>query len=194
VAQEVLHSAVALAKKYHVNLKHAQHIQKLAVRLFDELLLDQQFEHRNRLLLQVAALLHETGAYVSNRAMHKHSYYIISNSEIFGLTRKEITLVAHVARYHRRSRPKRSHIDYTALSRESRIVVNRLAAILRVADALDASRTGQIEIKDCLIDDSGLIIPVESTADLTLERKELALKSDMLEDIYGLTVRIEQTM
>ena len=87
-------------------------------------------------LLHVAALLHEIGGYVSNRSHHKHSYYLIANSEIFGLNREETVLAALVARYHRRSGPKSSHAEYMSLPRESRVLVNKLAAILRVADAL----------------------------------------------------------
>ena len=82
------------------------------------------------------ALLHEVGGFVSSRAHHKHSEYLIANSEIFGLNRGEIDLVAQIARYHRRSVPQASHPVYMALPRESRVVVNKLAAMLRVADAL----------------------------------------------------------
>ena len=73
-------------------------------------------------------------------AHHKHSYYLIANSEIFGLNRDEIEMVAQIARYHRRSGPKPSHLEYMSLPRESRVVVNKLAAILRVADALARGR------------------------------------------------------
>ena len=86
-------------------------------------------------------LLHEAGGYVSNRSHHKHSYYLIANSEIFGLNREETMLAAHVAHYHRRSGPKPSHPEYMSLPRESRVTVSKLAAILRVADALSRPRT-----------------------------------------------------
>ena len=81
-------------------------------------------------------LLHEVGGFVSSRAHHKHSEYLIANAEIFGLNRSEIVLVSLVARYHRRSVPRSSHPSYMALPRESRVVVNKLAALLRVADAM----------------------------------------------------------
>ena len=72
--------------------------------------------------------LHEIGGFVSSRAHHKHSEYLIANSEIFGLNRNEIVVVSQIARYHRRSVPRSSHPSYMALTRESRIVVNKLAA------------------------------------------------------------------
>ena len=67
----------------------------------------------------MAGLLHEVGGFVSSRSHHKHSCYLIANSEIFGLNRDEIAMVAQVARYHRRSGPKPSHAEYVALPRES---------------------------------------------------------------------------
>lgn len=190
-AKEVLDSAMAVAEKYHVDIKHAIHIRQLAIQLYDQMLPEQQSDRRHRLLLEVAALLHEVGAYVSSRARHKHTYYIVSNTEIFGLTRMEVTMVAHIARYHRRSRPKRSHIDYLSLPRERRVIVNRLAALLRVADALDASRSGQIRELECRVDDDGLVIFSPAGADLVLEQRDLKSKGDMFEDVFGLTIRLE---
>ncbi len=102
----VIHSAMAIAQKYHVDLDHAQTVADVALRLFDEIRPDHGMSPRHRLLLHVAALLHEVGGYVSNRSHHKHSYYLIANSEIFGLNREETVLAAHIARYHRRSGPK----------------------------------------------------------------------------------------
>ena len=84
----------------------SEKVADLAVRLFDQLQADHGLGARHRLLLRVAGLLHEVGSVVSSRAHHKHSYYLIANAEIFGLGPGEISIVAHVARYHRRSVPK----------------------------------------------------------------------------------------
>ncbi len=97
----VIHSATAIAEKYRVDLNHARSVAETAVRLFDFLQADHGLGARYRLLVRVAGLLHEVGQFVSNRAHHKHSEYLISNSEIFGLNRGEIALVAQIARYHR---------------------------------------------------------------------------------------------
>ena len=102
----VIHSATAIAEKYHVDLDHAANVAEVAVRLFDVLQADHGLSTRHRLLLRVAALLHEVGGFVSSRSHHKHSDYLIANSEIFGLNRDEIALVAQIARYHRRSVPR----------------------------------------------------------------------------------------
>jgi exopolyphosphatase/guanosine-5'-triphosphate,3'-diphosphate pyrophosphatase len=80
-----------------------------------------------------------------------------------------------------------------ALPRESRRVVNKLAAILRVADALDASRIQHVKDFDFKLDDEGLVIAVPTTADLSLEEHTLAMKGDLFEDIYGLPIRLERS-
>jgi len=143
------------------------------------------------MLLETAAILHEVGIFVSSRAHHKHTYYIIANSEIFGFDPRELELVAHIARYHRRSRPKSSHTEYSRLSREQRMIINKLAALLRVADALDINRTQDITDFACSIRNDELIITSSGRSDLTMERRALARKGDLFEEIFGLKILLE---
>jgi len=189
----VIHSAVSIAEKFRVDRDHAETVADLAVRLFDELRSEHGLGARQRLLLRVAGLLHEIGSAVSTRAHHKHSYYLISNSEIFGLNREEIEIVAHVARYHRRSVPKPSHTAYMALPRTSRVTVNKLAALLRMADALARGHVhagGELRFER---DGDELIVLAPGGANLMLEERAIAVKGDLFEDIYGIKVRLEET-
>ncbi len=191
ILEGVIHSAVAVAEKYRTDLDHARVVADVAVRLFDLLKADHGLGARPRLLLRVAALLHEVGGFVSSLSHHKHSYYLIANSEIFGLNRNEIQIVAHVARYHRRSPPKPAHSEYMALARESRVVVSKLAALLRVADALcrgHLHRADQLRLER---QGDELIVAIPEVPHLALEQRALAAKSDMLEDVYGLRIRLE---
>ncbi len=82
--------------------------------------------------------------YVSLRAHHKHSQYLLASSQIFGLTDDETAIVANIARYHRRGLPQPSHLPYVALDRQARLIVNKLGAILRVANALDAEHLQKV--------------------------------------------------
>lgn len=188
---EVIQSVHAIGQKYCTDAAHAEHTRMLAARLFDQLAAEHRLGMRHRLLLEVAALLHEIGAFVSSRARHKHSCYLIMNSEILGLTQDELIMVANVARYHRRSRPEPSHSEYMSMPRERRMIVSKLAAILRVADALDVSRTQQIRDFRCHIGKNGLTLFLEGGPDLIMERRSLAEKADMFADIYGLDVHVE---
>ena len=131
----MLASAEALGQRYRFDREHGRHVAMLAARLFDELRDEHGLGERDRLLLQVAALLHDIGIYVSLRAHHKHSQYILAASQIFGLSDDETAIVANIARYHRARPAAGSHLPYIALDRSDRLVVNKLAAILRVANA-----------------------------------------------------------
>jgi len=188
---QLLNSARAVAAKYHVDLHHADHVCNLAVRLYDELKKQRWLNIENKILLQAAAILHEVGIFINSRAHHKHSYYIIANAEAFGFDPRELEIIAHIARYHRRSRPKTSHVEYTRLSRKEKMIINKLAAILRVADALDANRTQDIKDFTCRIENDELIITPSCRGDLTLERRALEMKGDLFEEVYVLKARLE---
>jgi len=136
----------------------------------------------------VAALLHEVGLFVNQRSYHKHSMYLIRNSEFFGLGAKNLQLAALVARYHRRASPQPQHEGYEGLERKDRVTVAKLAAILRVAKALDVSRQGRIaEFKPQLLANR-LILTVDNVSDLSLENLELHLTGAMFEDTFGMPV------
>lgn len=192
LAEGIIHSAIAIGEKYRIDLDHARNVADLSVALFDELQREHGLNSRYRLLLRVAGLLHEIGGFVSNRSHHKHSYYLIRNTEIFGLKRDEIEIVAHIARYHRRSGPKPSHIEYVALPRDVRVVVNKLAALLRVADALARGHIRQIDDVKFELRGDELLLRVHGAADFMLEQRAIALKGDLFEDIYGIGIRFEE--
>ena len=192
LVEGVIRSATTMVEKYRVDVAHAQNVAELAVRLFDELQTEHGLSWRHRLLLRVAALLHEVGSFVSNAAHHKHSYYLIANSEIYGLNRDDIEMVAHVARYHRRSGPKPSHLEYIALTRESRVAVSKLAALLRVADALARGRGRPLPKLRFERRGDEFLVLAPGAADMILERRALAAKGDLFEDIYGMRLRLEE--
>jgi len=191
LAESIVQSALSLAHKYQVDIRHAEMVAELSVRLFDELQADHGLGSRYRILLRVAAILHEIGGFVSNRAHHKHTYYLIANSEVFGLSREERRIVAQVARYHRRSTPKPVHTDYMILPRQTRIAINKLAALLRVADALARGHVEQA--RDLQMQRLGdeLVIYVAGGGDLFLEQRAIDAKGNLFEEIYGMRIRLE---
>lgn len=184
-SRQVLASARALGEKYTYDAKHARNIANLALRLYDELKAEHGLDARDRLLLEIAALLHDIGLFVNIRAHHKHSQYLISVSEIFGMSRDDLLVVSNIARYHRRGLPQRSHIPYMALDREAKIVVNKLASILRLANALDADH--QQKVTNVRVRDEGgvMAFEVEGVGDLTMERLALLARSDFFQDAFG---------
>lgn len=190
-AREVSQSAMATAEKYKVNLHHAKRVASCAVQLFDQLQAEHGMGYRYRILLEAAALLHEIGTFVSTRAYHKHTYYLAANSEIYGLTRTEVAIVANVARYHRRSVPKPSHAEYISLSQENRIAVNKLAALLRLAKALDVSDIRNADQVTCSVTGNVLTLRVPGMSETSLAKRSLEVRSDFMEDVYGLKIEFK---
>ena len=189
-SEQILHSARKLARKYHVALPRAEHIASLATTLFEQLGEEHGLSARWKTILNAAALLHETGLYVSTRSYHKHSMYIINNSKIFGLSPFDIRLVSLVARYHRQAHPKPSHEGYSSLDRDNRIAVSKVAAILRLAVCLDHSRSQRIRSLQCEIVDKRLILQLQGVGDVSLEQLELKQKGQLFDDVFGLRVML----
>lgn len=186
--QQIVRSALALGAKYAFDEPHARHVAKLASQLFEQLQREHKLEARHEVVLHVAALLHEVGAFVSNRSLHKHSMYLIRNSEVFGLGKRNLLLVALVARYHRRASPQPVHEGYAALARDERVAVAKLAALLRVAIALDESRSQRIHDFSCTVEGSRLVIAIPRAEDLSLEQLAIQQNAWLFEEVFGLRV------
>jgi len=182
---QVLASAEALGHRYRFDRDHGQHVAVLATRLFDELRAEHGLGDRERLLLQVSALLHDVGIYVSLRAHHKHSQYILAASQIFGLSNEETAIVSNIARYHRRGLPQDTHVPFIALDRTDRLIVNKLGAILRLVNALDAEHAQKVRDVKLVRRGSNWILELEGDADLTMEQLAATARSDMFAEIYG---------
>ena len=190
---QIENAALELAKKYHVDLPHARHVADLSRKLFRSLQSEHRMDARCETLLITAALLHETGLFVGLSGYHKHSYYLIMNSELFGLNAVDHQLVAMIARYHRRAAPKPTHESFARLDRDSRVIVSRLAGILRVAVALDHTGSQRVRDIECTIEKNRLVVTVTNLAgDLSLERMELRQKANLLEDTFGLGVMLRE--
>jgi exopolyphosphatase/guanosine-5'-triphosphate,3'-diphosphate pyrophosphatase len=125
------------------------------------------------------------GIYVNLRGHHKHSQYLLSVSEIFGLSREDLAVVSNVARYHRRTTPQKSHLPYMALDRGARVLVNKLAAILRLANALDADHLQKIRDVRVVPEGELWAIEAEGAGDLTMERLVALARADLLTEVFG---------
>jgi exopolyphosphatase/guanosine-5'-triphosphate,3'-diphosphate pyrophosphatase len=191
--RQVVHSAVEIGRKYGYDERHAFHVSDISKRLFDALRREHRLSSRFETILTVASLLHDIGLFVSNRSHHKHSMYLILNSDLFGLGARDLLLAALVARYHRRAVPRPTHEEYTRLDRESRVAVLKLAAILRVADALDSGHVQRVQPLDISAKTGELAICVDQTGPLMLEKYALELKGHMFEQVYGLKLALRET-
>ena len=182
---EVIQAGMEIGKRYKTDRKHAEHVAAFAQQLFRELRHLHALDSKYELLLRVAAILHEAGMFISPREHHKHSMYIILNTEVFGLSTADRELVALLARYHRRYNPEPSHPHFADLSRDERMIVFKLAAILRIADALDRSHSQRIRSIHLRPDGNLLHIVTPGVEDTTVEQIAINSKCDLFREIYG---------
>ncbi|HTP58341.1 MAG TPA: HD domain-containing protein, partial [Spirochaetia bacterium] len=183
-----LDDAVSLGRKYSFDEAHSVHVARLAEQLFDQLTQIHGLAVRDRLLLVAAAILHDIGDFVSLKGHHKHSLYLISRAELSGLSAREMFLVGNIARYHRKSAPSIHHAEFALLSAADRERVRRLAAILRVADALDKEHREKIRRVQVRNRDGRVEILAGTDGDLVLERWALEKKSDLFRRVFGVEV------
>ena len=186
--RQVIRSAIELGRRYDFDEAHATHIAKLASQLFDALADRHRMDERAGVILQVAALLHEVGRFVATSSYHKHSMYLIANSEVFGFSPTDAQLAGLVARYHRRATPKPTHAGYGTLDRDGRAAVMKMAALLRIARALDVANDQRVRRVTCQVDGKRLVIEAAGVRDLSAERLDLASASGLFEQTFGLSV------
>ncbi|MCR5164618.1 MAG: hypothetical protein K6C40_11425 [Thermoguttaceae bacterium] len=186
--QDVLDAARSLAEKYRVDLSSANQTEKLAIRIFNEMKMEHALPQRAGLLLRVAAILQYSGCFVNNRSFHKHSFYLINNSEIFGLRDSETEMTAYIARYSFRAGPKPSHQAFMSLSRETRVAIAKLAAILRVADALNHGKPVDPDTLQFTREGNDLYIILPPDDTLLLKIRSLSSQGRMFEDVFGMKV------
>lgn len=183
--RHVVRIAKETGEKYRYDARHAAQVSEVALALFDLLRNEHGCTDRHRLLLEVASLLHDIGVFVNARGHHKHALYLIRNTEFTGLSLSEVNLIALIARYHRKATPQISHPDYAALAHEDRLVVCKLAALLRVADALDRVHDQSLGKLCFEIEADEVICIPEHRVETSAEQVALGEKGDLLEQIYG---------
>ena len=184
-----------LAKKFRAD---GDRVAKFAVSLFDQ---TQGTLHKlgplSREYLWAAAMLHNSGHYISHSAHHKHSYYLIRNGGLLGFTETEIEVIANIARYHRKSLPKRRHEGYNNLpTKHDRHLVDQLGSILRVAVALDRGRSDTIaEITVDYDEDEDTLtlglVPIQPDNKCELEIWTTNYKKEWLEKVFNTAMKVQ---
>ena len=196
-------SVIDLMRACDDDPRHSEHVARLALELFDATASHHGLGTDVRSLLEAGALLANVGLVVSHSQHHKHAYYVIRNSDrLVGFTDAEIELVALIARYHRRSAPKPSHVEWSALDGDSQQAVRVAAGLLRVAIGLDRSHrqsVSGVRVTDLPVaeerPDGGLLIeaiPADAADDVALELYAARERTGLLADALGVGVWVER--
>jgi exopolyphosphatase/guanosine-5'-triphosphate,3'-diphosphate pyrophosphatase len=185
-----MHSVRDVGARYHFDRQHAEHVTAIALELFDQLTEPLHLNPAHRRLLESAAMLHDIGYYIAYDRHHRHSFHLIMHSGLQGFTRREIAMIAAVARYHTKALPKRSHESWAAVESADRATVRKLAAILRIADGLDRGRGARVTRVEATDNGSVTRLRVFGTADLHAELYGVNKKKDLFEETFGRLIEI----
>jgi exopolyphosphatase / guanosine-5'-triphosphate,3'-diphosphate pyrophosphatase len=175
------------AKRYGVALGHARFTASHAVLLFRQLRAMHQLDANYSRLLEAACYLLDVGHYVSDTSHHKHSHYLVANSDFPGFTDQERRVIALLCRYHRKSMPAPRHKEWTEMSVEDRRAIELLAPFVRIAEALDRSRDQHVRLARCEVrgDEVQLTLEVNEGKDCALEQWALERTARDFRAVYG---------
>lgn len=185
-------SAENLARRYNSFGKHEVNVAKYSLKIYDKMKKIHGLDLRERLYLQIAATLHDIGKFINLKEHYENSYNIIRNSDIFGLTQVETEIIASIARYHSNITPTMEHYSYNRLRPNQRVLIGKLTAILRIADALDRGHEQKFDDIDVNIKDKKLIISFKTYKDTVMEEWAFKNKSEFFEDVYGMKAYINK--
>ncbi len=189
---DLVSSALKLGRRYFFDESHALKVTELSLSIFDQLSQLHRLGQKERKLLHVASILHDIGQFISYEKHHKHSLYIISQSELPYLTSYEMLLAANIARYHRRSEPKQVHQEYAKLTPNDQLLVSMLASFLRIADSLDSEHLQRIESVKARIENQNLVLGLKSISVHPMEMVKLTKKAEFFKKLFDMNVKVEE--
>ncbi len=179
--EDILSTAKNISKRYKANQSHISKLRELVVNIFDATKKINGLSERERLLLEIAAMLHDCGKYISITASPQCSYDIIMATEIIGLSHKEREMVANVVKY-----------NTIELENTDDLTIVKMVAILRAANALDRSHKQKFKDYKMDLKDNMFVITVKTNEDITLERGLFKEKAEFFEEVFGVTPVLKQ--
>ncbi|MBR1906841.1 MAG: HD domain-containing protein [Saccharofermentans sp.] len=181
----LISAARHIAKRYRSDKKHVEFVEKTALKMFDELRDVSGLGERDRLLLQVAVILHEIGKFVHARNHSDAAYSVIKYTNLMGLDHEELNMVALIVRLYPRSNPYDSYY-YSLLPPNQKVIVSKLTSILKIADACDAAHKEKARKVTCSITDNKFVTVCESPEDMSFELWAFENRGKMFEDVMGI--------
>jgi len=186
-------TVLSLAQKFRVDISHAEHISYISEKLFHGLKSLHKLGKDSLEILKAASLLHDCGFFISQDAHHKHSYYLIANAEMPGFAKDESDLIAQIARYHRKSMPKKTHSSFDLLSKEKQYQVWILGGILRIAEGIDRKQKSNVVDIDIFVEKSKIhfkLISKDKNNLLSTEIWSANSRKDMLSKVLNKKIEI----
>lgn len=189
--KDIISSVWYIAKKYGVDKYHSSQVAKLALEIFDQTRKLHKLGERERLYLQIAAILHTIGYFVNFSEHNILSSELIKKQNIMGLDNYELDIIANIVLYHKEEVPRQHHLYYQSLPYEKKITVSKLSAILKLADSLDISRGKKIEQLQISFTGDELSFKLNAKKSTLLEEWEFAQGSLFFEEVMGVQPQVK---
>ena len=189
---DILVTSKNIAKRYSSSKSHIQGTMNLCLNIFDSMKKVHGMGNRERLLIQIAALLHDCGKYISMGNVSECSYQIIMSTEIIGLSSLERKMIAYAVRYNTTAFVYYDEIQMlgAGIDRESYIKIAKMTAILRLANAMDRSHCQKVKGIKTVLKDRELQMVMDSSQDISLELGLLQDKVAFFEEVFGIRLVI----
>ncbi|MCC8097473.1 MAG: HD domain-containing protein, partial [Eubacterium sp.] len=178
-------AAWRIAERYQLDIEHTKEVERCALLFFDRLKKIHGLGKRERFLLSLTAILHNTGKFINHKAHYIHSYNIIRGLDITGINGEEREIIANAALFHGSLTPDMQYRSYSDLSQSSRAVCSKLCAILRLATAVNVGY-GKYQNVNVKLKANEFIITLDTYKDIDLEKLIFSKKSKLFADVYGI--------
>ena len=168
------HSIYTLLHHFNMNIQHAEHVFDLSMQLFKQVKVIHKLPRPYVKILRVASMLHDIGSSMKFYDHHKHSMYMILNSNLYGIPQKDLIMAALVAGLHYKDGLEQLDVQkyLDLLNEEEIIAVRKLGVIVRIAECFDRSCGGAIVGISCDVLGDSVILKTKSQGDCTLEIKD----------------------
>jgi exopolyphosphatase/guanosine-5'-triphosphate,3'-diphosphate pyrophosphatase len=193
-ARQLLVGTRSFARRLEYDQRHAEHVRELSIQLFDELQPAHHLPAESRVLLEAGALLHDAGHMISHRGHHKHGEYLALNGDIPGLEARNRAIVAALVRYHnRKSDPAGHHVAYSSLNNNDKRIARRLAAILRIAEALDHSHRQRVTNVDASFQRGAVSVQISARGDAAEDLRDANRSAELFEKEFHVRAFFRQS-
>lgn len=186
IDRQIISLACSLGAKYKYDCRHADAVAGAALLLFDHMAKIHGLGRRERLMLHTACILHDIGKFVSLRQHYFYSYQLIDSSDIMGFSEREKNIIANVARYHSKITPVSDNLSLAGLTDQQQVTVGKLAAIIRLADAIDRAHRQKSTSLAIELKGNQITIKVNTQADISLEEWTFLDKVKFFESVFGI--------
>jgi len=184
-------NALEFGRKYSFEESHGRQVCRIALSLFDQLPKLHGLGKKEREILLVAALLHDIGCAIDYSGHHKHSRDLLLKSKLPGFSKEETQAIANIARYHRKADPREKHRLFGKLSLEFREIVKKLAAFLRIADALDREHLERVKSIEAHVAQKTLILEVTAAGNPSIELAVLEKKAKLFQKVFKMSLEVK---